>query len=205
MKHLFLAAALGLACAACQPDSSPAQATPPARESTPPGAPGAAAPSPTTGAGGQASAPPPGQAAKAEAGDLVPGIPTCSPGDMRTPIPVWKPAVDAHNNVDSAPPQQQDQVVLIAMEVHGAPECSDSETNLFRLTDGQDPSGALEIGVHGNTQEVDGVCHLTGLYRTKLTEPPADGTPPQGQPRVQFDAADASEIASGNTYCVQRP
>lgn len=174
MKHLFLAAALGLACAACQPDSSPAQATPPARESTPPG-------------------------------DLVPGIPTCSPGDMRTPIPVWKPAVDAHNNVDSAPPQQQGQVVLIAMEVHGAPECSDRETNLFRLTDGQDPGGALEIGVHGNTQEVDGVCHLTGLYRTKLTEPPAGGTPPQGQPRVRFDAADASEIASGNTYCVQRP
>lgn len=205
MKHLLVVAALGLACTACQPAPTPAPASPPATQSPPPGAPGAAAPSPTTGEGAQASAPPPGQAAMAEAGDLIPGIPACRPGDNRTPIPVWKPAVDAQNTVDTAPPQQEGQVVVVALEAHDAPKCSDSEVNLFKLANPGDPSGGLEIGVRGNTQEVEGVCHLSGLYRNEPLEPGPDSTPAQGWTRLQFNAVDATQIASGNTYCVQQP
>lgn len=206
MKHLFAVAALGLACVACQPSttsepqasSTPAQTQP--ADTPQPGAPGAAAPSPTTGEGTQASAPPPGQAAMAEAGDLVPGIPACKAGDNRTPIPVWKPAIDAQNNVDSAPPQQDGQVVVLELESHDQPKCNDTDLNTFRLANANGEPGGLEIGVRGNSQEVDGVCHLSGLYRNEAV----DGTR-QGWTTTRFKAADASEIASANMHCVQSP
>jgi hypothetical protein len=204
MKHLFAAAALGLACVACQPAPTPPASTAPAAE-TPPGAPGAAAPSPTSGEGAQASVPPPGQAAMAEAGDLVPGIPACRPGDNRTPIPVWKPTIDAHNNVDTEPPQQPGQVVVLELQAHHAPKCNDSDANAFRHASTEDPAGGLEISVRGNTQEVGGVCHLSGLYRNATgLDAAATTPPPQGWTRIAFNAADASEIASANTYCVQQ-
>jgi len=204
MKHLFVVAALGLACAACQPSTTPpAQSTPPARaeaDAKQPGAPGASAPSPTTNEGAQASAPPPGQAAMAEAGDLVPGIPACKPGDNRTPIPVWKPTVDAQNNVNSAPPQEPDQVVVLALESKHEPKCNDNDMNTFSLVNTNGESGGLEISVRGNTQEVDGVCHLSGLYRNEAVEDVH-----QGRTTTRFQAADVSQIASSNTYCVQQP
>ncbi|WDS35385.1 hypothetical protein [Pseudoxanthomonas sp.] len=204
MKHLFLAAALGLACAACQPSTpAPPATSPPAPSQAPaaqPGAPGAAAPSPTTGEGAQASAPPPGQAAMAEAGDLVPGIPACKTGDNRTPIPVWKPTVDAQNNVSTAPPQEDGQVVVLALESHDEPKCNDTDVNVFKLANPNGEPGGLEIRVRGNSQEVDGVCHLSGLYRNEA----AKGTQ-KDWAATQFTAADASEIASANMHCVQSP
>lgn len=204
MKYLFVAAALGLACAACQPSTpAPTAATPPPESQAPtnqPGAPGAAAPSPTSGEGTQASAPPPGQAAMAEAGDLVPGIPACRTGDNRTPIPVWKPTVDADNNVNIAPPQQADQVVVLALESHKDPKCNDTDLNTFSLANTDGAPGGVEVSVRGNTQEVDGVCHLSGLYRNEAVEGMH-----QGWTTTHFKAADASEIASSNMYCVQQP
>ncbi len=204
MKHLFAVAALGLACVACQPaNTPPPQSTPPAQpqaDAKPPGAPGASAPSPTTGEGAQASAPPPGQAAMAEVGDLIPGIPACKAGDNRTPIPVWKPSVDAQNNVNTVPPQQPDQVIVLALESHHEPKCNDKDLNTFSLANTNGEPGGLEIQVRGNTQEVEGVCHLSGLYRNETVK----GVH-QGWTTTQFKAADASEIASSNTYCVQLP
>lgn len=205
MKHLFAVAALGLACAACQPSttSAPHAASPAptqAADAAQPGAPGADAPSPTTGEGTQASAPPPGQAAMAEAGDLVPGIPACRTGDNRTPIPVWKPTIDAQNNVSTAPPRQDGQIVLLDLESHDRPKCNDTDLNTFRLANAQGEPGGLEIGVRGNSQEVDGVCHLSGLYRNEAVQGAR-----QGWTSTRFKAADASEIASANMHCVQSP
>ncbi|SEM40857.1 hypothetical protein SAMN05428989_3771 [Pseudoxanthomonas sp. GM95] len=200
MKHLFAVAALGLACAACQPTTPSATPEPVAATPPPPGAPGAAAPSPTTGEGAQASAPPPGQSAMAEAGDLVPGIPACKAGDNRTPIPVWKPTIDADDNVNSAPPQQEGQVVVLELESHHEPKCNDTDLNTFTLANTNGEPGGLEISVRGNSQEVDGVCHLSGLYRNEAVA----GTH-QGWTTTHFTAADASEIASANMHCVQMP
>jgi hypothetical protein len=203
MKHLFAAAALGLACVACQPSAPPPTAAAPSESQAPinpPGAPGAAAPSPTTGEGTQASAPPPGQAAMAEAGDLVPGIPACKTGDNRIPIPVWKPTVDAQNNVNIAPPQQDGQVVVLTLESHDQAKCNDTDPNTFKLANTNGEPGGLEISVLGNSQEVDGVCHLSGLYRNE-----AGKSTGKDWTTTHFKAVDASGIASANMHCIQSP
>lgn len=198
MKQLSLTALIGLACVACQP-APPAAPAP--SEPAPIGAPGAGAPSPVSeGGGAQASAPPPGQAAKAEVGDLIPGIPACVAGDNRTPIPVWKPTTDAQDNVTVPPPGQEGQVVVLALESHDDPKCNDTDFNTFQQPNANGEPGGLKIGVRGNSQEIDGVCHLSGLYRNEAGKEASEGWT-----STRFTAVDASEIASANTYCIQQP
>lgn len=169
-----------------------------------PGAPGASAP--TLPPQDNVPQPVPSQAgppAMASVGDLVPGVPTCKAGDGRTPIPVWKPSVTPDNVVGSAPPQEDHQVVVLDLESLHEPKCNDKDSNLFTVASSGAPEEALRIGVRGNTQEIDGVCHLTGLYRTELM-PAKQGKRGKTEPaRIEFTAEDASGIASSNRYCVQ--
>lgn len=236
MKQFFGVLALAMACAACKPEPAAPAATeqPPAPRQCSadtdcdgneicdtetcamprsganpiqPGAPGASAPSAPPTDGAQASTPPPGSRAMAESGDLVPGIPTCKPDDNRTPIPVWKPTVDAENTLSVAPPQTPDQVVALELEVHTDANCNDSDLNVFKIANPGDAGGGVQVTVRGNSQEIDGVCHLSGLYRNAPIEDKklARQAPKleDGWNGVHFSAADASEVASSNRYCVQ--
>lgn len=170
-----------------------------------PGAPGASAPTLPPDEGPTAPAPSqPAAPAQAAVGDLVPGVPTCKAGDGRTPIPVWKPAVDAQNGVDAAPPQEDHQVVVLDLQTHGEDAtCSDKDENVFSVANPAAPDQALQVSVRGNTQEIDGVCHLSGLYRSELAPAKQDKKGKTTPAKVNFTAEDASGIASSNRYCVQ--
>lgn len=200
MKTIRVLLPLVLLCAACQPAQSPAPAsTPAAARPVSTDAPDTSGAVPSLDNGTAASPPPAGVSAMAEAGDLVPGLPACAQGDGRTPIPVYMPRVDAQGAMSAPPPGSDGDTVLLSLQVPGSAQCVDSATTTFSFTAGATPG---QLRVHGNTQEVDGVCHFNGLYTRGTGEPGKSGK--DSPAIVTLDAADTSQIASSNRYCTQQ-
>lgn len=125
----------------------------------------------------------------------------CKANDDRTRVPVWTPAFDQWSEtLSSSPPQQNGQVVYIALEVNGnSAKCTDEDLNSFQVpSDRKKPSaGGIIINLRGNTQYANGTCYLAGFFMNKDVMGMH-----QGWAETFFGAIGMQEILLSGRYCL---
>ena len=123
------------------------------------------------------------------------GLAVCAKGDKRIAIPVWEPKVDAAGNLSSEPPQQDGQIVYIAID-HAAKDavCNNTEMLSFTRPESmEDPMlGGLAVNISGNAQAKDGICRLRGYYRNQDVEGMH-----QGWVETHFGAVEKGAVSPG--------
>ena len=127
------------------------------------------------------------------------GLDVCDKGDRRISVPVWEPAVDATGNVSSDPPQQDGQIVYIAID-NAANDSGRNNAQMFSFTRPEnmdDPvQGGLAVNISGNAQANDGSCRLQGYYRNQEV-----AGMHQGWVETYFGAVEQAAV-SPDKYCL---
>lgn len=130
-------------------------------------------------------------------------LPVCKASDGRTKIPVWEPAVDADGNLASDPPQQDGQIVYIAIDNAAVDSsCDDAQMYSFaRPNNIEDPmEGGLAVNIRGNAQSAEGACWLRGYYKNQDVEGMH-----QGWIETYFGAVEDAGKITADTYCLASP
>ncbi|MBX3711881.1 MAG: hypothetical protein KF800_07990 [Lysobacter sp.] len=141
-----------------------------------------------------------GNAGKTDGFVAVDPIPLCVEGDGKTPIPVWKPAVDEDGNLSSDPLQKDGQIVYIEL-FQDAPSvvCKESELNSFqRPVNPKDAlEGGLSVNLRGNTQFTNGLCYFRGFYMNEDVMGMH-----QGWIETYFGAVEKQKVVMSDKYCL---
>lgn len=130
-------------------------------------------------------------------------LPVCNASDGRTAIPVWEPAVDADGNLSSDPPQQNGQIVYVAIDrVPVDSSCDNTQmVSLARPDSVDDPmQGGLAVNLRGNAHLVGGACQLRGYY----TNQDVEGMH-QGWIETYFGAVEDAGTITPDKYCLAGP
>lgn len=130
-------------------------------------------------------------------------LPVCNAGDNRTKVPVWEPTVDADGNLSSDPPQQDGQIVYIAIDP--APvdsSCDNAQMFSFARPDNiEDPMlGGLAVNIRGNAQAADGACQLRGYYKNQEV-----AGMHQGWIETYFGAVEDAGTITAEKHCLESP
>ncbi|HEY0662780.1 MAG TPA: hypothetical protein VGD21_15835 [Lysobacter sp.] len=129
-------------------------------------------------------------------------VPVCKPGDGRTKIPVWQPAVDAEGNLSSDPPQKDGQIVYIQLHQDAAETtCNDKELNSFSRPENpkEHMDGGLAVNIRGNAQFANGVCYFAGYYMNEDVMGMH-----QGWIETFYGAVNEKEILESGKYCLAK-